>query len=59
MGKPLLAKLHISRLNDITVSEGTELTCSTVDETALPILKKQASGGIPIVSSLRKFVFNI
>jgi len=59
IGKHLLAKVHISRLNDITVSEGTELSSSTVDETALAILKKQASRGIPIVSSLRKFIFNI
>jgi hypothetical protein len=59
MGKHLLGKVQISRLNDITVSEGTELTSSTVDEMALAIIKKQASRGIPIVSSLRKFVYNI
>jgi phenylalanine-4-hydroxylase len=41
MGKHLLAKAHIAKLNELTESEVTELTSSTVDETALAILKKQ------------------
>jgi hypothetical protein len=41
MGKHLLAKPHIAKLNELTESEVTELTSSTVDETALAILKTQ------------------
>jgi len=59
MGKHLLAKMHIAKLNELTVSEVTELTSSTVDETAFAILKRQGSQGIPIVSSQRKFKFTI
>jgi len=33
MGKYLLAKVHIAKLNELTVSEVTELTSSMVDET--------------------------
>jgi len=51
MGKHLLAKAHIAKLNELTISEVTNLTSSTVDETALAILKRQGSRGIPIVSS--------
>jgi hypothetical protein len=36
MGKHLLAKAHIAKLNELTVSEVTELTSSTVNETAWP-----------------------
>jgi len=43
MGKQLLAKAHIGKLNKVTQSEVTELTSSTVDETALAILKRQGS----------------
>jgi hypothetical protein len=43
MGKHLLAKANIAKLNELTVSEVTELTSSTVDETALAILKRQGS----------------
>jgi len=50
MGKHLLAKAHIAKLNKLTESEVTELTSSTVDETALAILKRQGSRGITIVS---------
>jgi hypothetical protein len=59
MGKHLLAKAHIAKLNELTESEVTELTSSTVDETALAILKKQGSRGITIVSSLRRIIFYI
>jgi hypothetical protein len=59
IGKHLLAKAHIANLNELTVSEVTELTSSTVDETALAILKRQECRGIPIVSSQRKIKLTI
>jgi len=59
MGKHWLAKAHIARLNKLTESEVTELTGSTVDESALAILKRQGSRGITIVSSQRKIRFDI
>jgi hypothetical protein len=43
MGKLLLAKAPIATLNELTESEVTELTSSTVDGTALAILKRQGS----------------
>jgi len=36
MGKYLLAKAHIAKLNELTESEMTELTSSTVDEQLWP-----------------------
>jgi len=51
MGKHLLAKAHIAKLNKLTQSEVTELISSTVDETSLAILMRQGSQGITIVSS--------
>jgi hypothetical protein len=59
MRKPLLAKAHIAKSNELTESEVTELTSSTVDETALAILKRQGSHGITIVSVPRKMIFDI
>jgi len=59
MGKQLLAKAHISKLNELTESEVTELTILTVDDTALAILQRQGSRGITIVSSQRKIIFDI
>jgi hypothetical protein len=59
MGKHLLAKAHIAKLNELTEPEVTELTSSTVDETALAILKRQGSRGITIVSLQRKTIFDI
>ena len=59
MGKHLLAKAHLAKLNEVTVTEVTELTTSTVDETALDILKRQGSQGITVVSLQRKFIFEI
>ena len=50
MGKHLLAKAQIAKLNKFTESEVTELTSSTVNEIALDILKRQGSRGIPILS---------
>ena len=59
MGKHLQPEAQIAKLNKWTVSKVTELTGSTVDETALAILKRQGSRGIPIVSLQRKFIFYI
>jgi len=59
MGKHLLAKAHIAKLNELTESEVTELTSSTVDETALAILRRQRSRGISIISSLSQVIFDI
>jgi hypothetical protein len=59
MGKHLLAKAPIAKLNKLTESEVTELTSSTVDEISLVILKRQASQGITIVSWLRQIIFDI
>jgi hypothetical protein len=59
MGKHLLAKAHIAKLNELPESEVTELTRLTVDETALAILKRQGSRGITIVSLQRKTIFDI
>jgi uridylate kinase len=59
MGKHLLPKAHITKLNKLTVSEVTELTSSMVDETALAILKRQGSRGILILCSQRKMKFTI
>ena len=59
MGKHLLAKAHIAKLNELRESEGTELSSSTVDETALAILRRQGSRAISIVSSLSQVIFDI
>jgi hypothetical protein len=59
MGKHLLAKVHITKLTELTEWEVTELTSSMVDETALAILKRQGSQGITTVSSLRQIIFDI
>jgi hypothetical protein len=59
MGKHLLANAHIAKLNELTESEVTELTSSTVDEPAVAILKREGSRGITLVSLQRKFIFYI
>jgi len=59
MGKHLLAKAHITKLNEFTESEVTESTRLTVDGTALAMLKRQGNRGITIVSSQRKIIFDI
>jgi len=43
MGKHLLANAHMAKLNELTVTEDIELTSSTVDDTALAIMKRQDS----------------
>jgi hypothetical protein len=58
MGKHLLATAHIAKLNELTELEVSELTCTTVDETALAILKTQGSCGITIVRMQKKFIFD-
>jgi len=40
MGKHRLGTAHIAKLNELSESEVTELTSSTVNETALAILKR-------------------
>jgi hypothetical protein len=59
MGKHFLAKPYIAKLNELAVSEVTDLISTTVAETALAILKRQASRGIPIVSLQRTINFTI
>jgi hypothetical protein len=59
MGKHILAKAHIAKLNELTKSDVIELTSLTVNETALAMLKRQGSRGITIVSSLRQIIFDI
>jgi len=59
MRKHLLAKAHITKLNELPESEVAELTSSTVDETALPIVKRQGGRGITIVTSQRKIIFDV
>jgi len=59
MGKHLLANSHIAKWNKLTEPELTKLTSSTVDETALAILKRQRSRGITIVGSQKKIIFDI
>jgi hypothetical protein len=57
MGKHLLAKAQIAKLNELTELDVTELTSSTVDETAFAILKRQGSLGITVVSLQWKIIF--
>jgi len=59
MGKYLLAKAHITKLKNLTESEVNAWTSSTVDGSALAILKRQRSRGITIVSSQRRFIFDL
>jgi len=58
MGKHLLAKAHNAKLNELTVSEVSELISTTIDKTALAILKRQGSHGITIASSQKEFIFH-
>jgi len=59
MGNHLLAKAHLAKLNELTQSEVSELTNSTVDETALAVLNQQGSRGITILRSELKLLFDI
>jgi len=58
MGNHFLAKGHIGKLNESTELEVSELTSTTVDETALAILDRKGSCGITIVSSRKKLIFD-
>jgi len=59
MRKHLLTNAHIAKLNELTESDVTKLTSSTVNETALASLKRQGSRGITIVCSQREFILDI
>jgi len=54
----LLAKAHIAMLNELTESQISELTRTTVDEIALAILKRHGSRAITVESLQRKFILN-
>jgi len=58
MGKHFLSKVHIAMSNELTESEVSELTSTTIDETAWAILKRHGSRGITIVSSQSKFILD-
>jgi len=57
MGTHWLAKEHNTKLNELTESEVSELTSTTITETKLTILKRKGSQGITIESLQRKFIF--
>jgi hypothetical protein len=59
MGKDVLAKARIAKLDELRVTDATESTSLMVDETALAILMRQGSRGITIVCLLRKLIFDI
>jgi hypothetical protein len=59
IGKHLLAKAYIAKLNKLTELEGTKLSSLMVDETALAILERQGSRRITILSVPRKIIFDI
>jgi len=59
MWKHLLAIAHIPKLHELTGSEVSELTSSTVNEIVFAILKRQGSQGITIVRSKRTFIWKI
>jgi hypothetical protein len=59
LGKHLLAKANIAKLNELTQSEVRGLTSSTVDEIALAILTMQRSWGITMECSQKKIIFDI
>jgi len=58
MGKHCLAQVHIAKLNEITESEGYEVTSRAIEKTLLPILKRQGGRGITIGSSPKEFIFH-
>ena len=57
--RPVANTTHIANVHKLTESEITELTSSTVNETALAILMREGSWEITIVSSQRKIRFDI
>ena len=58
MGTHLLAKAHIAKVNKSTRTEVSELTSTTVGETALALLKRQGTHGVTIVTTQKKFIFD-
>jgi hypothetical protein len=59
LAQHFLAQAHIAKLNELTESEVTKLTRSTLNGTALAILQRQGSRGITIASQQRKFIINV
>ena len=59
VGKPLLAIEHITKLDELTESQVTELGSLTVEETALAIQMRQEGQGIWIVHSQWIFIVDI
>jgi len=59
MGKHLLRKANIAKLNKLIESEVAGLTSSSVDETALAILTWQGCRGFRIGSSLSQIILDI
>jgi len=59
MGLHLLANTQIAKLHKLTESDVTEWTSSTVDDTALVILKRQPCRGITTVSLQRTFIYDM
>jgi hypothetical protein len=58
MGKQLFATVHSSTFNELTESEVSELTSTTIDETGLDILKRKCRYGITIVSRQKNLIFD-
>ena len=58
MGKHLLPTAHIPKLNESIVVEVSELTSTTINETAWARVQRQGSRGNRIVSFQKKFIFN-
>jgi hypothetical protein len=59
MRQHYLATAHIAKLNKFTEHEVTELISTTVDDTALAMLKRQGCPVITIVSFQSKIRFDI
>ena len=58
IGKHFLPKALMAKLNKLTQSEVSELTCTTVDQSTLAILNSQGSRGITMVSSQTNSIFD-
>jgi len=58
MGKHLVGKALIAKLNKLTELEVSDFTSTAVDETALAIVKRMESKEITIVSVQRKIIFD-
>jgi hypothetical protein len=58
IGKHLLVSVHIGKLNELRESELSKFTNTTIDDTALAIVKRQGSHGISFVRSQNKRICN-